>query len=84
MSNANFNQVLREMGRTFEVYDPLIICLNRHMFFNTEGRGITCNKLKVELGEYDTNYFKEKIFKPANNRYKYLVETVKYTRVRFL
>ena len=84
MSNIQFKKVMRELEHFAPPHNPLVICLNRHMFFETEGRGITCMKLKVELKEYDTNYFKERIFQPPHYRYKYLMKTVKHTTVRFV
>ena len=80
MSNTQFNKVMKELIHFDTPYDPLIIYLNKNIFFYTEGRGISCNKLK----EYDTNYFKERTFKSENNRYKYLVEIVKHIKVKLV
>jgi len=80
MSNTQFNKVMKELLHFDTPYDPLIIYLNRNIYFHTDGKGITCNKLT----EHDYNYFKEVTFKQENNRYKYLFKNVKHIEVKFI
>jgi len=71
---------MKELLHFDKPYDPLIIYLNKNIFFYTEGRGISCYKDV----KYDSNYFKEVTFKQENNRYKYLFKNVKHIEVKFV
>lgn len=70
-------KMLKELQRVRQVIDPLIIKMNRNMYWNKEGFGLTC-MLHVKI---DNDLFEEWISPHSSRNTKHLKLKIKHAQV---